>query len=61
MLDDCGGRGNGERDAEGLPSAGQEQGGEWEVGGGRMDRKDGGGEEGNGEAETRIGTIWKGR
>ena len=31
MLDDCGGRGNGERDAEGLPSAGQEQGGEFQL------------------------------
>ena len=39
----------------------REQGGEWEGGGGRMDRKDGGGEGGNGEAETRTGTIWKGR
>ena len=30
-------------------------------GGGRVDRKDGGGEGGNGEAETRRGTITKGR
>ena len=34
---------------------------EWEGGGGRVDRKDGGGEGGNAEAETRRGTIWKGR
>ena len=69
MLDDCGGRGNGERDAEGLPRdaeglprAGSKE-GEWEGegGGGRVDRKDGGRGGGNGEAETRRGTIWKGR
>ena len=60
MLDDCGGRGNGERDAEGLPRAGSKEGsGKGEAVG--VDRKDGGGEGGNGEAETRRGTIWKGR
>ena len=39
----------------------REQGGEWEGGDGRVDRKDGGGEGGHGEAEMRRGIIWKGR
>ena len=66
MLDDCGGRGNGERDAEelprdaeGLPRAGSKEGsGKGEAVGwtGRM-----GVEGGNGEAETRRGTVWNGR
>ena len=42
MLDACVGRGNGGRDAR--ADKGREQGVEWEGGGGRVDRKDGGGE-----------------
>ena len=42
MLDACVGRGNGIRDAR--TGKGRERGGEWERGGGRVDRKDGGGE-----------------
>ena len=49
----CWGRGNGEKNAEGLARAGSAEGsGKWEVG--RVDRKEGGweGVDGNGEGET---------
>ena len=69
ILATCGGRGNGEKDAEGLARAESGQGsGKWEVGGGQ----EGGGWEGvdgNGEGETgRLnleggngeGEMWRG-
>ena len=53
-----GGRGNGEKDAEGLARAESEEGsGKWEVG--RVDRKERGwgGVDGNGEGETGRGNL----
>ena len=70
ILAACGGRGNGEKDAEGLARAESREGsGKWEVG--RVDRKEGGweGMDGNGEGETgRLnleggngeGEMWRG-
>ena len=40
ILATCWGRGNGEKDA--VAGKGRKQGGEWEVGGGEVDRKEGG-------------------
>ena len=56
ILAACGGRGNGEKDAEGLARAESEEGsGKWRVG--RVNRKEGGwgGVDSNGEGETRRG------
>ena len=53
ILAACGGRGNGEKDAEGLARAESEEGsGKWRVG--RVNRKEGGwgGVDSNGEGET---------
>ena len=69
MLDDCGGRGNVERDAEGLPRAGSKEGsgnGEavrWtgRIGGGEgaMGRqRQGGGPFGRGDREGEGGRRW---
>ena len=65
ILTACGGRGNGEKDAERLARAESgERSGKWEVG--RVDRKEGGwgGVDSNGEGETgrgrQGGGIWKG-
>ena len=58
ILAACGGRGNGEKGAEGLARA---ESGEWEVG--RVDRKEGvwGGVDGNGEGKMGRGAIGTGR
>ena len=69
MLDDCGGRGNGERDAEGLPRAGSKEGsgkgeavgwtGIMGVGRGAMGRqRRGGGPFGRGDREGERGRRW---
>ena len=58
ILAACGGRSNGEKDAEGLARAESgEVSGKWEVG--RVDRKEGGweGVDGNGEGETGRGNL----
>ena len=58
ILAACGGRGNGEKDAEGLARAESGEGsGKWEVG--RVDRKElgWGGVDGNGEGETGRGNL----
>ena len=60
ILAACGGRGNGEKDAEGLARAESGEGsGKWEVG--RVDGKEGawGGVDGNGRGRQ-GGGIWKG-
>ena len=61
ILAACGGRGNGEKDAEGLARAeSREDNAKWEVG--RVDRKEGGwqGVDGNGEGESGRGQRGRG-
>ena len=58
ILAACGGRGNGDKDAEGLARAESREGSEkWEMG--RVDKKEGGwgGVDGNGEGETGRGNL----
>ena len=64
ILAACGGRGNGEKDAEGLARAeSREDNGKWEVG--RVDRKEGEWQrvDGNGEGESgrgqQGGEMWR--
>ena len=58
ILAACGGKGNGDKDAEGLARAESREGSEkWEMG--RVDRKEGGwgGVDGNREGETGRGNL----
>ena len=56
ILAACGGRDNGEKDAEGLARAESGEGSEkWEVG--RVDRKEGGWQRGGGGVETERGNL----